>query len=644
MAAYLPALRCGFVWDDDAHVTANATLVSVDGLRRIWTEPSATPQYYPLVHTTFWLEHHLWGNEPLGYHLDNVLLHALNAILVWIALRRLRAPGAWFAAALFALHPVHVESVAWITERKNVLSGFFYLLAFLAFVRYYGLDGVGEERPFAERDAAAPGSRSRGRMFVLGTFLFLCALLSKTVSATLPVALAIVIWWKRGAIRRREAAPLALLAALGALLASVTVVLERQHVGARGAAWDLSFVERCLIAGRALWFYAWKLVCPFDLTFMYPRWSFESSSPAAALLPLGALAVAVLLWLLRGRIGRGALAAVLFFIVTLGPALGFVNVFPMRYSFVADHFQYLASLGLLALAAGLAAGSLPPRRIPALLAGSLGAALLVTLGVLTWRQCRIYTDAEALWRDTIAKNPAAAIAHNNLAFIRSRRGETDAAIAGFNEALRLEPDFLEAHIGLGALLQRQGRTEEAARHFAAAVRIRPDDLMAQYDLGSALLALGRPRESAEPLRAAVALEPLFVPAHEKLAGALAMAGLEREARAERAEALRIRAWILATHVSASIRNGDEAIRLAQEASAITGNGEPRFLDTLAAALAEAGRFQDAAAAAARAVELARGRRDTALAAEIDSHRRAFAAGEAVRDRALSRLQIQTAKN
>jgi len=337
--AYAPALRGDFVWDDDDYVTDNPTLTNLDGLRRIWLEFGATPQYYPLVYTTFWIEYHIWQLHPFGYHLTNVLLHMVNALLLWAILRRLAVPGAWLAAAIFAVHPVHVESVAWITERKNVLSGAFYLSSMLLYLRFAG---IGPDRP---------SGRRRWAYFVLALLLFACALLSKSVTCTLPAALVLLLWWRRRRLRASDLWPLIGWLVVGLLMALTTVWMERHHVGTRYIDWSLSPLDRCLIAGRAVWFYAAKLLWPAKLTFFYPRWHIDAGLWWQYLFPLAAVAVIAALWWLRSRLGKGPLVAVLLFVGTLTPALGFVDVYPMRFSFVADHFQYLASAGLIALGA-----------------------------------------------------------------------------------------------------------------------------------------------------------------------------------------------------------------------------------------------------------------------------------------------------
>jgi hypothetical protein len=247
----------------------------------------------------------LWQVHPLGYHLVNVLLHALNAILLLLLLSHLRVPGGWLAALLFALHPVQVESVAWITERKNVLSAFFYLASFLAYLRYYDLTVDSDQTSPGIHPATSKVKDNFWPFYPLSFFLFLCALLSKTVTCSLPAAILLVLWWKRDRICWRDLPPLIPYFVVGAFLGLTTVWLERHHVGAQGAEWALSFVDRVLVAGRALWFYAGKLVWPYELTFIYPRWQIDAGAWWQYLFPLAAVAVIFILWLLRQRLGKG---------------------------------------------------------------------------------------------------------------------------------------------------------------------------------------------------------------------------------------------------------------------------------------------------------------------------------------------------
>lgn len=476
VAAYVPALYSGYIWDDDVYVTNNPALTSLGGLWSTWTHLSANVQYYPLVFTSFWLEYHVWQLSPFGYHLVNVVLHLLNAFLVWSILRRLDVRGAWLAAAVFAIHPVHVESVAWITERKNVLSGFFYLGAMAAYLRFADVCTEG-----APRAGGRPAGTAWGA-YALAFVLFGCALLSKTVTVTLPVILLVVAWWKRGRIEKRDVLPLVPFLLLGAVMGAVTPYLERVQVGATGTEWNLTLIERVLVAGRAIWFYAWKLLLPVNLIFSYPRWSVDAGRWWQYLFPIAALGTMIVLYLKRHRIGRGALAAFLYFVITLAPALGFFDFYPMRYSFVADHFQYLASLGPIVLtsallskaADGLTRVQAPPaahaRRLATL---GLVSLLLTPLAALTWRQSRIYRNERTLWSDTIAKNPHSWLAYNNLGLFYFRQFDWGRAVPMFEQSLKLNPDNAEAHYNLALVLRDIGRGAEADAHFRSADRLRP---------------------------------------------------------------------------------------------------------------------------------------------------------------------------
>src|SRR3989441_5175563 len=352
-------------------------------------------QYYPLTQTTLWLEYHLWGPRPLGYHLVNVALHAASAGLVWLILARLAVPGAWVAAAVFALHPVHVESDALAAELKNVPAGVFSLLALLLSLRF------------------ALGRRSAA-LYAVAFVTFVLAVLSKTVACTVPAATLVCVWWKRGSLSRRDFVPLVPFFLVGLAAGLGTAMVEKYQVGAQGAAWTLSAADRCVLAGRALCFYAAKLVAPIRLSFIYPRWEVDAGAWWQWPLPLAAAGVVAALWRLRDRIGRGPLAAVLYFAITLAPALRFVDVYPFRYSFVADHFQYLASLGPIALLVAL--GTAGVRKVAARGAAArlACAGFLLALGAATSSRVHVFADLETLWRETPSKNPAGGGAHNKL--------------------------------------------------------------------------------------------------------------------------------------------------------------------------------------------------------------------------------------
>ncbi len=496
LAAYEPAWHGSPVWDDDAHMT-RADLQGADGLRRIWVEPGATQQYYPLAHSAFWLEHRLFGDDTFGYHLVNVLLHALSALLLALILRRLGATWWWLAACLFALHPIEVESVAWISELKNVLSGALYLGAALVYLRF---------------------DESRGRgAYAAALVLFVLALLAKSVTATLPAALLVAFWWRSGRIGwRRDVVPLLPWFAVGIGAGLGTAWAERTLIGARGATFDLTLIDRGLVAGRAFWFYLASLAWPANLAFVYPRWRIDQAAWWQHLFPLAAVLLAGALWMLRRRT-RAPLAAILFFGGTLVPALGFVNVYPFRYSFVADHFQYLAGIGIFALVAaalGTAAARVTTRQAAA--AAVAAAVIVVPVTVATWNQSRDYESAEALYRATLERNPAAWLAHNNLGYLLLGRGENEEAKAHFRSALALNPDYAEAHNNMGYSLQAEGNLESAAAEFREAIRLEPNYAEAINNLGAAEERLGRLQDARADYERALALRPRFLQARVNL--------------------------------------------------------------------------------------------------------------------------------
>jgi len=597
LLAYIPAMRGGYIWDDNAHITDNAALRSSDGLAKIWFDPKVLPQYYPLVHTTFWIEYHLWQLHPFGYHLVNVLLHSFNAILLLLVLRYLRVPGAWLAAAFFALHPVHVESVAWITERKNVLSAFFYLSSALAYLRFAKVTGDPANASLSSHITSTESNRSWG-LYAFSLLLFLCALLSKTVTCSLPAAILLVLWWKRDCLSWRDISALIPYFVVGALFGLTTVWLEKYHVGAQGEEWALSLVDRLLVAGRALWFYAGKLVWPHPLTFTYPRWHIDAGVWWQYIFPLAAVAVIVSLWLLRRRIGKGPFVAVAFFAGTLVPALGFFDVYPMRFSFVADHFQYLASTGLLALAATSMKsllGQLGPRQKPVGIVVCM--AVLSVFGVLVWQQGNIYKDAETLYRDTISKNPDAWMAHYNLAMLLVNRGRPDEVIAHLSEVLRLQPEDADTHYNLGVALEKQGRLKEAMDHFSEAVRLRPNYADAHYSMAVILADLGRYKEAISCYYKVLRANPNHGEAHNNLGVALFSLGQLDKAIGHYLTAIKLDPHFSKAHNNlgnalVQKRKLDEAIIQYHRALEIQTN-YPEAHNNLGVALAQQGKMAEA---------------------------------------------------
>jgi tetratricopeptide (TPR) repeat protein len=525
LVAYAPSVRNGFIWDDDQYVTTQQTLRSLEGLGRIWNEAQAIPQYYPVTFTSLWLDYQLWGLNPLGYHIENVLQHVLIAVLLRRVLGVLGVPGAWWAAAVFALHPVHVESVEWITERKNTLSGVFYMATLLVYLRFL---------------FAPPGTRRPWGAYALALVLFVLALFSKTVTATLPVVLLLLAWWRKGRVAWSDALPIVPFFLVGALLAWVTTLMETFHVGAMGQDFSQSLTERCLIAGRVIWFYIGKLLWPHPLIFSYPRWTIDAGAWWQYLFPFSAFAVFATLWAVQPRIGRGPVVVVLYFVVTLVPVLGFLNVYPMRFSFVADHFQYLASIGPIVLATATVAsvaqlrGPSTARRLR-----FAGCCYLVVLGALTWRQTLIYRDAKTVWFDTLAKNPKSWLAHNNLGAIFEQEGNHAAAKAHYEATLAMSPGDAPTFSSIGAIIAAEGHTVQATAYFEAALRIDPEHAEAHHNLGNALAVLGRTDEAIRAYREAIRIRPRYAYAHGNLAGALAAQGKTEEAIASCREAVLI---------------------------------------------------------------------------------------------------------
>ena len=602
IVAYQPAWHAGFIWDDNKYVTGNFALRSLNGLRLIWFVPGATVQYYPLTFTTFWLEYHLWGLDPLGYHLVNVLLHSLNAILFWMILKRLGVPGAWLAAGIFALHPVCVETVMWVTEHKNTLSGAFYLGSLLAALKFW----LPVETSLQPKPSTSTGELTESfgnwRFYWLALAFYLCALWSKTAAVPLPAVILLLVWWKRGRIAWREAYLILPFLAVGTAMGLITMQVEK-HGGATGSEWELSLLERCLIAGKDFWFYLEKLFWPHPLIFVYPRWEINPSQ-ASSYLPILAAAICLLvLWLKRNGWGRPILFATVYFGILLSLVLGFLNVFYFRYSFVSDHFQYLASLGPLALAAAgiVWLADFFKRRMPWLKV-AFCAGLLLALGTLSWCQARVYRSIETLWTDTLQKNPNCWMAHSNLGNALFQKGHVDEAIAHYQKALQIKPDYAEACYNLGNVLLKMGSVDEAIVHFQKALQIKPDYVEAHNNLGRALFQKGSVDEAIAHYQKALQIKP------------------------DNAEVQNNLALVLATCPQASLRNGNKAVELAQRANQLTGDGNPTVLGTLAAAYAEAGRFPEAVETAQRALQLAETQSNTALANAIRSQMELYQAG------------------
>ena len=494
--AYMRVWHAGFIWDDDDHLTRNPCIIGPLGFGAIWTSSKAV--YYPLVLTSFWIQHAIWGLNPLPYHVVDVMLHAACAVLLWRVLLRLKVAGAWPGAAIWALHPVQVESAAWITEQKNTQSCCFYLLAILFFVRWH-------EASEATNAAQLPGF-PRARRYAAALLCATLAILSKSSTVMLPMVLGLCWWWMEGRWRWRNAIWLApFLAVSGA--ASVWTIWEQKYANhALGPEWAQSWPERAAIAGKDVWFYLWKLAWPRPLTFIYHRWSTNVAHASSYLPLLGVACILLVLWLERNGPLRPVFFAVAYFVISLFPVLDFFNVYFFRYSFVGDHFQYLASIGPLALAgASIAWAAKFTGGEKGLVYPVVSGALILVLGGLTWLQCGMYYNLETLWRWTLADNPEAWIAHFNLGDILVHQGHLEDAAAHYRVQLQLEPGSTEGRGNYANVLLMEGRTAEAVAQLEELLRIDPESAEGHGNLSGVLLRLGRVNEAIREAQSAVEL-------------------------------------------------------------------------------------------------------------------------------------------
>jgi tetratricopeptide (TPR) repeat protein len=564
--AYQQVWRAGFIWDDDSHLTRNLCIIGPLGFKEIWTTSAAT--YYPLTLTSFWIQHAVWGLNPVPYHVVNVLVHATCAILLWRVLRHLNVVGAWLGAAIWALHPVQVESVAWITELKNTQSCFFYLLSILFFLKWQDVRNRGNQNLVSWQ-------------YALALFCALLAILSKSSTVVLPVVLGLCWWWMDGRWRLRNVAALVPFLLISAAASVWTIWEQKFHARALGTYWTQTWAERLIIAGLDVWFYLGKLIWPHPLIFVYPRWKIDASQPLMYLPVLAVFVGIFVLWWKRNGKTRPLFFAAAYFVVSLFPVLGFFNIYYFRYSFVGDHFQYLASIGPLALIAAAISIAIDVVPLDKRLLRPVACGLpLFLLCILSWRQCATYRNVETLWRTTISRNPHLWLAHNNLGSLLLHSGRSDEAISHFQRAIEIDPDAFESHNNIGDALFQKHRMDEAIDHYRIALQIRPNNAETHGNLGTALLFQGRPGDAITEYDKAAELAPRSVPIRNRLA------------------------QLLATCPDSSLRNGARALQIAQVAVELSGGADPDSFRALASAYAETGQFSEAVKAAERALEIA----------------------------------------
>ena len=635
--AYFPTLGNGFVSDDDVLLINNNLVKNSDGLRRFWCSVEAL-DYWPVTNTTFWIEWRMWGMKSTGYHATNLILHVAESLLIWILLRKLSIPGAFLAALIFAVHPVNVESVAWIAQRKNLTAMLFFLLSILWYLKYVmPTAGVGMAPAMAPaRSHGGPWeremtpARSQGgpweREKTFSSFIlhpssfhfwywlslaaFILAMLGKGSAAVLPVVLLGIIWWLRNSgtvpisvstkIRqspymRKELIRTAPFFLVAVVFSAVNVWCQTH--GMEVAICRAGFFERLLGAGCVIWFYLYKAILPVNLAFIYPQWRIETGNLLWWLPLLAALAVTAALWCYRKTWSRPFLLAWGFFCVALTPVMGFRDSLFMQVSLVADHYQHIALIGVIALAsAGFSAWSLHTRaavRRAAIAAAGLAVGVLV---LATWQQSALYRDNITIFRDTLQKNPACWMAQYNLGVATARAGLPEESIEHYRQALQLYPEFIMANYNMANVFLDMGRLQDAIERYLRVLQLKPDHAAAHYNLGKALAQTGRTREAIEHYRQAVAINPDFTEAYYNLGNIFEAAGQYQQAIDYYRQALHLKPDDFDIHNNLGIAlvqtgRSQEAIEHFQQALSLKPNFETHY--NLGLTLARLGRLPEA---------------------------------------------------
>lgn len=518
LTVYLPAWRPasasaplvekpGFILDDDILCVGNQLVKAPYGWYQLWIT-TKTPDYFPIMSDTFWLEWRLWKMNPSGYRVVNVLLHVLNAILLWRILLRLiprYTSAAKIAAVLFALHPVNVATVAWIAELKNTLSLFFFLLALLGYL-------VFDE-----------GHKQRWYWFSLAAFLL--ALLSKIEAAPMPFVLLGIAWWRRDRIRWVDIWQTVPFFAAALFLGLLSIWFQTHVAIAREVVRTDNFWARLAGAGWAVWFYFYKSILPINLIPIYPRWHIDVMNPLSYLPLVLLMAAFFVFWSFRRSWGKPLLFGLGYSVLMLFPVLGFFNIYFFRYSLIADHWQYFSIIGPIALVSVALvkfSAFLPLNRFFKLLSGC---ALFVIIGILTWYQAAVYLNSETLWTKTLAKNPDCFAAHNDIGVMLYRRGSVDDAMSQFQKALKINPQYEEAYYNLGIALMDKGDTNQALDQYQKALQIDPEYASVQNNLGTALFEKGDLAGAIFHLQWALQINPNNAEAEDNLGSAF----LQRDA-------------------------------------------------------------------------------------------------------------------
>jgi protein O-mannosyl-transferase len=675
--AYIPSLSCGFIWDDDSYLTNSLIIRAPDGLYKFWCTNEAI-DYYPISNTSLWIEWRLWGMNARGYHAFSLILHIAESLLIWIVLRKISVPGAFLTAMIFAVHPVNVESVAWIAQRKDMLAFLFFLLSILWYLKFLACPRV----PLAAKQTLPTAHRplptslsfilhpsSFARWYCLSLISFALGMLSKGSVATLPVILLAIVWWLRSLEiipslvqegkhfstqeGRHSCLPLdkshprlpfdnfALPPFISRLLRPLTlwdvfrtvpfflvaVLITLVHVwfqtkGTGEVLRAAGLIERLLGAGGVVWFYLYKALLPINLVFVYPQWDIQPGNPLWWM-PLGAVIIvtAVLYWY-RESWGRPFFFAWGFFCVALIPVMGFSDVVFFRYSLVADHYQHIAIIAVIAIVS--APWSLLYRhknRVARRAAALVAVAAIGILAVLTWRQCGFYHDGITLYEYTLEKNPKCWMAHNNMGSMFLNADRLDEAAEHFRRALEIKPDNVEAHNNLGIVFSRRSKFQEGIEYFQKALKLNPQDPNAHNNYGLILAYLDRYPEAIEQYRQALQFKPKYPDAHNNLGLALAQLNQPKEAIEHYRQALALRPDYLEAHYNlglalSSVGQVPEAIEHYQRALELKPDYAEAYFN-LALAYAAMRQFPQAHAAAQQSLNLARSQNNAALAKQIE---------------------------
>jgi protein O-mannosyl-transferase len=499
---YAPVYHGDWLWDDDQLLTTNATVQSksLAGLTKLWLDPDGA-DYFPLSYSFLWAQWPFFGLQSTGYHVTSILLHALSALLVWALFAQLRIPAAFLGGLLFAIHPVCVESVSWVSEIKNTLSMPFFLLSCICWVMQ---DDAAESAPVRSRT---------GLLYLMSVVFFLVAMFAKTSMVALPVVLLVHAWWKRGRITQDDLTKTAPFFLISLLLGLITIYYQHgraigtEKMPVESLFTPAGFLQRTAVVGMAIFFYLSKVIAPVGLLPIYPRWE----APQAWQFLAWPAMFAAIPWIrenvgtaVRPGWGRHVAFGLGFFLLMVAPVLGFVTISYMRITWVADHFIYLPMLGVIALLVGGAGAwydSSDEQRRPWLIGGA--ATMFAVLAFSAHVYAMAWRDEDALWSHTLRTNESAWQAHNRLGARKFARNDVEGAHYHFTRSTALRPDLGETHNNLGTTLSRKGQLDEAIKEFAEARRLTPQVMQMNVNLVNALMMTGRKEEAEQALRKSI---------------------------------------------------------------------------------------------------------------------------------------------